>query len=88
MHPKLVVCEIIHIFCLAHDFGAPGIHRSRSLLCSSFFLGLGSIFGQRLVVGINPRHFVVVSTSPRLGICMFRFAQPMGETKPRILGVD
>ena len=43
-HSELPVCENIHILGLPHDFGAPGIHHSRSLLCSSFFPELGSVF--------------------------------------------
>ena len=41
---ELPMCETIHIFGLPHDFGAPGIHHSRSLLCSSFCSWLGSVF--------------------------------------------
>ena len=49
-HSELPMCETIHIFRLPQDFGAPGIHHSRPLLCYSFFPGMGSVFvnAQRL----------------------------------------
>ena len=43
-HSELPVYKTIHVFGLPHDFGAPDIHHSRSLLCSLFFPELGSVF--------------------------------------------